>query len=94
MPGTPAVLASSVPIDRHVHVVRGRNVMLDSALAALYSIAAQSLNLSVKSSRTRFPEDFMFQLTRDAATSLRLQLETSNHSRGGGRSLPYVFTAR
>jgi len=66
--------------------------MLDSDLAALYGIATKSLNLSVKRSLSRFPEDFMFQLTKEEATSLRLQIETSNSSRGGRRYLPYVFT--
>ena len=52
----------------------------------------KNLNLAVRRNRDRFPEDFMFQLTKEEAESLRLQIATSNEGRGGRRYLPYAFT--
>ncbi|WJK48116.1 ORF6N domain-containing protein [Chitinophagaceae bacterium DXS] len=71
-------------------------------MAALYQVPTKSLNLSVKRNLRRFPDDFMFQLTKEEANilesqivnnsySLRFQFETSNR-RGGARYLPYAFT--
>lgn len=69
-------------------LVRGKKVMLDSDLAKLYGVETKNLNLQVKRNIKRFPEDFMFKLSKDE--SLRLQNATSK--RGGRRYLPYVFT--
>jgi hypothetical protein len=69
-------------------LVRGSRVILDSDLASLYEVETKNLNLQVKRNMRRFPEDFMFQLTKREA--LRLQNATSK--RGGRRYLPYVFT--
>ena len=68
--------------------------MLDRGLAALYETPTKSLNLAVKRHFQRFPEDFMFRLTREEWQALRLQIETSNLpvKRGGDRYLPYAFT--
>jgi len=66
--------------------------MLDSHLAELYQVPTKSLNLAVRRNKDRFPEDFMFQLSKDEMKALRFQFETSNKSRGGRRYLPYVFT--
>ncbi len=68
--------------------IRGKKVMLDRDLAILYNVETKNLNLQVKRNRLRFPDDFMFQLSKEEA--LRLQNETSK--RGGRRYLPYVFT--
>lgn len=65
--------------------------MLDFDLAELYEAQTKSLNLSVKRNLKRFPEDFMFQLSKLEWDSLRLQIETSK-GRGGTRYLPYAFT--
>ena len=64
--------------------------MLDFELSALFGTTTKSLNLAVKRNRSRFPEDFMFQLTKKEWESLRFQIETSN--RGGRRYMPYAFT--
>ena len=64
--------------------------MLDRELANLYKVATKSLNLAVKRNLNRFPEDFMFQLSKEENESLRFQIETSK--RGGRRYLPYAFT--
>jgi hypothetical protein len=50
------------------------------------------MRYSVRRNKTRFPDDFIFQLTKQEADSLRLQRATSNEGRGGRRYLPYAFT--
>jgi len=64
--------------------------MLDSDLAILYEVKTKRLNEQVVRNRKRFPEDFMFQLTKEEVGFLRSQNATSN--RGGRRYLPNVFT--
>ena len=66
--------------------------MIDVDLAGLYGVPTYRLNEQVKRNRKRFPKDFMFQLTKDEAESLRSQTAISKIGRGGRRSLPYVFT--
>jgi hypothetical protein len=66
--------------------------MIDEDLAELYEVPTKRLNQQVSRNRKRFPEDFMFQLTKAEAKNLRLQFATSRSSHGGRRSVPYVFT--
>jgi phage regulator Rha-like protein len=78
-------------IERLIFVIRGVKVMLDSDLAALYGVTAGNLNKSVKRNLERFPEDFMFQLSKEEYASLRFQigiLKRGQHS----KYLPHVFT--
>ncbi len=70
--------------------IRGKKVMLDRDLARLYGVATKNLNKAVKRNLERFPEDFMYQLTKEEVTNLRFQFGTS--SWGGIRYLPCVFT--
>jgi len=85
--------AVTVPvIESRILIIRGHKVMLDSDLAALYQVLTKNLNLAVRRNLSRFPEDFMFQLTPEETESLRLQIATSNAGRGGRRYRPYVFT--
>jgi phage regulator Rha-like protein len=79
-------------IERRIYLIRGKKVMIDSDLAELYQVLTKNLNLAVRRNPDRFPEDFMFQLTRAEAESLRLQSATSKAARGGRRYLPYAFT--
>ena len=65
-------------IERAILLVRGQKVMLDSDLAALYGVPAKALNRAVTRNRTRFPDDFMFQLTAEEFRHLRCQSGTSN----------------
>ncbi len=84
-----------VPIEliaRRIYRIRGEKVMLDSDLADLYQVLTKNLNLAVRRNSERFPDDFMFQLTKEEAESLRLQIATSNVGRGGRRYPPYAFT--
>ena len=71
-------------------MMRGKKVMLDRDLAELYGVKTRDLNKAVKRNRGRFPEDFMYQLTREEVAHLKFQFGTS--SWGGTRKLPYVFT--
>jgi hypothetical protein len=72
--------------------VRGKRVILDRDLAALYGVPTFRFNEAVKRNRNRFPEDFMFQLTGDEAICLTSQIAMSKSRRGGRRTLPYAFT--
>jgi hypothetical protein len=66
--------------------------MLDADLAALYDVETKMLDRAVRRNQERLPVEFMFQLTRQEAESLRYQTGTSKDGRGGRRYLPYVFT--
>ncbi|MFH0947566.1 MAG: ORF6N domain-containing protein [Elusimicrobiota bacterium] len=77
-------------IEKKIFLIRGLNVMLDKDLAELYEVKTKSLNLAVKRNMDRFPEDFMFQLSKEEFENLRFQFETSRW--GGIRYLPYAFT--
>lgn len=77
-------------IQKKILIIRGRKVMLDRDLAELYEVETKALNRAVKRNSERFPEDFMFQLTREEFDILRCHFGTS--SWGGQRYLPYAFT--
>ena len=73
--------------------MRGRRVMLDSDLAALYGVDTRELNQAIRRNLQRFPEDFMFQLTDEEFDSLRSQIVILKTGRGQHRKyLPKVFT--
>lgn len=73
-------------------MIRGQKVMLDFDLAELYGVSTGRLNERVSRNKKRFPEDFMFRLTKEETESLRSQFATSNVGRGGRRYLPQAFT--
>lgn len=79
-----------VRIESLIHIIRNQQVMLDSDLARLYGVETKALNQAVKRNIQRFPEDFMFQLTKEEC--LRSKIVTSNVGRGGSRYMPRVFT--
>ena len=81
-----------VKIQNLIYEVRGNKVMLDSDLARLYGVETFNLNKAVKRNLSRFPRDFMFQLTKDEYESLIFQIGISKPKRGGRRFMPYVFT--
>ena len=66
--------------------------MIDFDLADLYGVSTKQLNQQVSRNKKRFPEEFMFRLTKEEADALRSQFVTSNTGRGGRRYLPYAFT--
>src|SRR4249919_1726570 len=61
-----------------IHLVRGQKVMLDRDLAALYGVSTKAVNQAVSRNRERFPDDFVFQLTREEVRNLRSQSVTSS----------------
>jgi hypothetical protein len=73
-----------------IYEFRGYKVMLDLDLAALYGVETKRLKEQVRRNISRFPSDFMFELSKDEFESLRSQIATSN--RGGTRYVPMVFT--
>lgn len=77
-----------------IHVIRGKQVMLDSDLAELYEVETSILNRAVKRNKKRFPEDFCFQLTPEEFLRCQIGISKDNCElgRGGRRYLPYVFT--
>ena len=91
-------------IESLIITVRGKQVILDRDLARLYGVETKRLNQQVQRNIERFPEDFMFQLTKEEAESSRSQFATLNgddtnlrsqnatSSWGGQRYLPYAFT--
>ncbi len=79
-------------INQKIFFVRGTRVMLDADLAQLYGVATKNLNKAVKRNASRFPSDFMFQLSSKDLHSLRFQTGTSKTGRGGRRFAPYAFT--
>jgi hypothetical protein len=88
------VKAELVPYERvenAIRTIRAQRVMLDADLAALYEVENRTLVQAVKRNITRFPEDFMFQLTEAEAVALGRQSGTSTGA-GGRRYLPYAFT--
>ena len=68
----------SVDIKSMIRNIRGQQVMLDFELAMLYGVETKVLNQAVKRNINRFPDDFMFQLTKNELESLRSQIVTSN----------------
>ena len=85
-------IASTQQIDRQILLIRSHKVLLDVHLAVLYGVTTKRLNEQVRRNRSRFPDDFMFQLTSEEVESLRSQFATSKRGRGGRRYAPYVFT--
>lgn len=78
-------------IEASILYIRGQKVLLDSTLAALYGVETKAIIQAVKRNIERFPEDFMFQLSKSEYEILRSQTVTSK-TRGGRRYPPYVFT--
>lgn len=78
-------------IERAILLIRGEKVMLDASLAELYDVETKVLVRAVKRNSDRFPQDFMFRLSRQQYDNLRRQFGTSRFW-GGRRYLPYAFT--
>ncbi len=79
-------------IEGKILLVRGKKVMLDRDLAALYGVETRTLNQAVKRNTARFPGDFMFQLTKEEVGNWKSQIVISNREKMGLRRRPYAFT--
>ena len=81
----------STKIEERIFTIRGKQVMIDKDLALLYGVETKQLNRAVKRNIERFPEDFMFQLTKEDC--LRCQFGTLNPAQGQHlKYMPYAFT--
>ena len=85
------VLVPPERIERSILLIRGHKVMLDADLAALYGVETKRLLQALKRNISRFPPDFMFQLSKDDFENLRFHFGTSSQW-GGRRYPPYAFT--
>ncbi len=93
-------------IEQLIYIIRGRKVILDQDLAALYGVETGHFNRAIKRNQKRFPEDFAFELTKEEwenlicqigissfnRTNLKFQNGTSSSNWGGRRKLPMTFT--
>lgn len=78
-------------LEDKIYTIRGQQVMLDRDLSELYEVETRRLNEQVKRNIERFPEEFMFQLTKEELENWKSQFATSN-DKMGLRRLPYAFT--
>jgi hypothetical protein len=87
-------------IESAIYLLRGQRVMLDSDLAAIYGVSTRQLNQQLKRNRSRFPDDFAFQLSTEEFRNLKSQIATpslmsqsvTSSGHGGRRKLPWAFT--
>jgi hypothetical protein len=86
-------LAPTRPVETLIRLIRGQKVLLDADLAGLYGVATKVFNQAVQRNLDRFPEDFMFQLSKAELKNWRSQFVTTNPSaKMGLRRQPYAFT--
>jgi len=78
-------------IEKAIFVIRGQRVILDADLAGLYGVETRTLKQAVRRNRKRFPDDFMFELTREENRSLRSQNVTLKRGQYS-KYLPFAFT--
>lgn len=87
-----SIIIPSERIVNKIYIIRNRKVMIDRDLAELYGVKTKSLNLAIKRNAKRFPEDFMFQLSKEELKNWRFQIATSNSDKMGLRRPPFAFT--
>jgi len=75
-----------------IYLIRGKKVILDRDLAVLYGVETKRLKEQVKRNIERFPEDFMFELSKSEFANWRSQFATSNRDKIGLRYSPMAFT--
>lgn len=85
-------LLSEETIANKIYFIRNQKVMLDRDLAKLYGIETRVLKQAVKRNISRFPQDFMFELTKSEFENWRSQFVISNSDKMGLRYLPMAFT--
>ncbi len=87
-------LIPSIPINSVIHTIRGKKVILAADLAIVYGVETRVLNQAVKRNKEKFPDDFMFQLTREEAEDLQRSRSQSVILKRGAniKYLPYAFT--
>ena len=90
------ISAEDIGIEQLVHVIRGKQVMIDSDLARLYRVETSNLNKAANRNLDRFPEDFRFQLTKEEYENLMFQTGISSpdgkNQHGGRRKPAFCYT--
>lgn len=79
-------------ITNKIYLIREQKVMLDRDLAELYGVETRVLKQAVRRNLKRFPEDFMFEMTKEELEIWRSQFATSNEDKKGLRYAPFCFT--
>lgn len=93
MKNPPSRDTSLVSIEEQIHLIRAQRVVLSTDLARFYGVSAKRLNEQVKRNKSRFPQDFLFQLTEQEVDTLRSQNATLEKGKGKhAKYLPYAFT--
>ncbi|WP_442590973.1 ORF6N domain-containing protein [Pedobacter sp. AW31-3R] len=92
MSQTNAVIVPDEVVMSKIYVIRDQKVMLDRDLAELYGVETKVLKQAVRRNITRFPEDFMFEMTKGELDNWRSQIVTSKEDRQGLRYMPFCFT--
>ncbi len=87
-----AELVTTEQITGKIYFIRGLKVMIDRDLAALYGVETKYLKQAVRRNSQRFPDDFMFELSKEEFTNWRSQIATSNSDKMGLRYSPMAFT--
>lgn len=86
------LILSEETISNKIYFIRSQKVMLDRDLAMLYGIETKRLKEQVKRNLSRFPKDFMFELSKEEFVNWRSQIATSNSNKMGLRYTPMAFT--
>lgn len=89
---TQLTVYSEIQIVEKIQIIQGIKIMLDKDLAEMYGVEVKVLNQAVKRNASRFPNDFMFQLTEEEARLSRSQLVTLNKRGSNIKYLPFAFT--
>ena len=85
-----AIAVAAKQIEQRIFMIRGQKVILDRDLAELYEVETKQVKRAVRRNMERFPDDFMFELTRKEFENLRRHFGAS--SWGGTRYMPLAFT--
>ncbi len=85
-------LIATEQITEKIYLIRGTKVMLDRDLASLYRVETKYLKQSVRRNINRFPEDFMFELSKEEFANLKSQIENASADKRTLRYAPMVFT--
>ncbi|MCZ8197465.1 MAG: ORF6N domain-containing protein [Flavobacterium sp.] len=86
------LIISEETISNKIYFIRNQKVMIDRDLALLYGIETRVLKQAVRRNIDRFPEDFMFELSKEELANWRSQIVTSNSDKMGLRYAPMAFT--
>lgn len=83
----PTLLKQDIELSKLIYTIRGKQIMLDCDLAILYGYTVKRLNEQVKNNKNRFPEDFMFQMTREEVNEFAVEISDRKY-----KSQKQIFT--